>query len=329
MNYPRAASLTTLAIMCAGVTVAPGMGQTMLPPSARPSRQITAPRTSWTPPRTPWGDPDLSGTLTNKDEQFVPFERPVAFADRQRLTDDELAEREARLHQELETDNLFAGPVSAGRATSMVVDPPDGRIPPLTSEGRQRVADRAAARIQARIGRGLTDSYEDFSLYTRCITRGLPGSMLPALYGNSYQIVQGQGYVAIRYETVNEVRIIPLDARPHVGGGIREYMGDARGHWEGTTLVVETTNFKEEIAYRGGSPALRLVERFTRIAPQTIAWSVTIDDPRTWTRPWTFAMNLTRDEREPIFEYACHEGNYGLRDTLSTARAVEKNAGER
>ena len=317
--------MTSLAITVWASTAALDAGQALANPTARATRQTKTTPKSWTPPRTPWGDPDLSGTLTNKDEQLVPFERPAEFAGRQLITDEELADREARLRTELDTDNLFAGPVSSGRATSRVVDPADGRIPPLTAEGRQRAADRAAASVQARSGRGPADSYEDFSLYTRCITRGLPGSMMPAIYGNSYQIVQGPGYVAIRYEMVAEVRVIPLDARPHLGTRIREYMGDARGHWEGTTLVVETTNFKSETAYRGGSPAMRLVERFTRIAPDTVEWSVTVDDPSTWTRPWTFGMNLTKDEREPVFEYACHEGNYGLRNMLNTARAEEKN----
>jgi hypothetical protein len=150
--------------------------------------------------------------------------------------------------------------------------------------------------------------------------------MMPAIYGSSYEIVQGPGYVGIVYEMIHETRIIPLAARAHVGQSIRAYMGDARGHWEGDTLVVETTNFKDQIAYRGSDGAtLRLIERFKRVGPDTVEWAVTADDPHTWGRPWTFAMNLTRkDQSQQPFEYACHEGNYGLRNILSAARAEEK-----
>ena len=152
---------------------------------------------------------------------------------------------------------------------------------------------------------------------------------MPAIYGNSYQIVQGPGYVAIRYEMVHESRIIPLDNRPHVNAGIQMFMGDARGHWEGDTLVVETTNFVEAAAYRGASKNLKLTERFKPIGPKTLDWSVTLDDPRTWTRPWTYAMNLTHDESQPVFEYACHEGNIGLMAILSAERSQEAKAAQK
>jgi hypothetical protein len=206
----------------------------------------------------------------------------------------------------------------------LVTDPTDGKVPPQTPEGQERGAARAEARRLS--GHGPADSYEDRSLYDQCISRGLPGSMMPAIYGSSYEIVQGPGYVGIVYEMIHETRIIPLDARPHVGQIVRSYMGDARGHWDGDTLVVETTNFKNQIAYRGSDGAtLRLIERFKRIGPSTVQWSVTADDPHTWARPWTFAMNLTqKDQSQQPFEYACHEGNYGLRNILSAARAGEK-----
>ena len=151
---------------------------------------------------------------------------------------------------------------------------------------------------------------------------------MPAIYGNSYQIVQGPGYVAIRYEMVHESRIIPLDNRPHVSAGIQMYMGDARGHWEGDTLVVETSNFVEAAAYRGASKNLKLTERFKPIGPKTLDWSVTLDDPHTWTRPWTYAMSLTHDESQPVFEYACHEGNIGLMAILSAERSAEAQAAQ-
>jgi hypothetical protein len=149
--------------------------------------------------------------------------------------------------------------------------------------------------------------------------------MMPAIYGNSYQILQGPGYVAIKYEMVNETRIVPLGPAPHVSGKIREYLGDARGHFEGNTLVVETTNFTDKTAYRGSSDNLKLIEHFRPIGPNTVEWSVTFDDPHTWAKPWTFAMNLTKvpDEQGP-FEYACNEGNYGLHNILTAARAEER-----
>ncbi|PYS32071.1 MAG: hypothetical protein DMG14_35525, partial [Acidobacteria bacterium] len=199
-----------------------------------------------------------------------------------------------------------------GTQAWLIVDPPNGKLPPLTPEATQRTAARAAARRNS--GRGPADSWEDRSLYDRCITRGLPGSMMPAIYGNSYQIVQGPGYVAIIYEMIHEIRTIPLDSRPHAGSATRSYMGDARGHWEGDTLVVETTNFRDEGIYRNANPAtLRLIERFTRTAPDVVKWSVTIDDPATWTRPWTFSMPLSKDDSGPVLEYACHGYRRSLR----------------
>jgi hypothetical protein len=205
-----------------------------------------------------------------------------------------------------------------------VVDPADGRIPQMSPEGQKASAARAAARAAARKGRGPSDSYTDRSLYDRCITRGLPGSMMPANYGNSYRIIQSPGYVAISYEMVHETRIIPLDGRPQVGTAIRQYMGEPRGRWDGNTLIVETSRFKDEPVYRGSNPAaLTLIERFTLIAPDKIEWSVTVDDPTSWSRPWTFAMPLTRSDDEAIFEYACHEGNLAMANLLSGARKLE------
>ena len=169
------------------------------------------------------------------------------------------------------------------------------------------------------------DTYTDRSLYDRCITRGLPGSMMPAIYGDSYDIVQGPGFVGIRYEMVHETRVIPLDGRSHVGAALKSHMGDARGRWDGNTLVVETTNFRDESVYRNGNPAtMKLVERFTRVSPTRVEWSVTVDDPSTWTRPWTFAMPLTVNDSERLMEYACHEGNRAMENMLSAARADDE-----
>ncbi len=304
-----------------------------------------AAQSGWTPPRTPWGDPDLQGNYSNKYEQGTPFERPAAFEGRT-LADvkgDELAALVRERAVELLLNAPFTGgdPVAGnfggapafydrfeaarGSRPWLVVDPPDGRIPPMSAEGQKASAARAAARAAARRGRGPADSYTDRSLYDRCITRGLPGSMMPANYGNSYRIVQSPGYVAITYEMVHETRIVPVDGRPPLAAAVRQYMGEPRGRWEGATLVVETTNFKDEPAYRGANPAvLRFVERFTATGPDTVEWSLTVEDPSTWTRPWTFAMPLTRNDEEAVFEYACHEGNLAMAHLLSAARAEER-----
>jgi hypothetical protein len=295
----------------------------------------------YTAPRTPWGDPDLQGNFTNVYEDGTPLERPDQFAGRKldEVTGEELAV--IKRAQQQRTIANFEGPIHApdhwwqdalflekGSQAWLVTEPSDGKIPPTTAEAQQRVAARAEARRVS--GRGPADSYEDRSLYDRCITRGLPGSMMPAIYGNSYRIVQGQGFVAIQYEMIHETRVIPVipigaTPRPHVGRNIHMDMGDARGRWEGDTLVVETTNFNPRSAYRNANAeSLKLTERFTRISPEKVKWSVTVEDPTTWTRPWTFAMPLTMNDSEPIMQYECHEGNYGLRNILSAARAEEK-----
>jgi hypothetical protein len=307
-----------------GIATVPVVGQVSIPV------EKLAPK-NWTAPRTPWGDPDLQGYYTNTYEAGTPLERPARFAGR-RLEDvggEELATLRREIQQQTidRTSDPLSGPNwfnenlahDRGIQAWLIVDPPDGKIPAETPEARTR----AAARQQSRRSRGAADSYTDFNLYDRCITRGLPGSMMPAIYGNSYQILQGPGYVAILYEMIHETRVIPLDGRPHGSSAIREYMGEPRGHWEGETLVVETVNFRDESAYRGANGStLRITERFTRIGPDVVKWAVTIDDPVTWTRPWTFAMPLTRDD-QPVPSYECHEGNRGLRNMLSAARAQE------
>jgi hypothetical protein len=290
---------------------------------------------TWKAPRTPWGDPDLQGNYTNVYENGTPLERADEFAGRQ-LADvkgDELLKIKEAVQQR--TIAAFDGPIHApdnwwqpslnlvkGSQAWLVTDPPDGKIPPVTADAQKRIAARADAR---RNSGGPADSYEDRSLYDRCITRGLPGSMMPAIYGNSYKIVQGPGFVAIQYEMIHETRVIPLERRPHVGKDLHLDMGDARGRFEGDTLVVETTNFRDRSVYRNANPeALKLVERFTRTAPDKVTWSVTVEDPSTWTRPWTFSMPLTMNDGEPILQYECHEGNYGLANILSAARAEER-----
>jgi hypothetical protein len=292
-------------------------------------------------PRTPWGDPDLQGNYTNLWEAGTPFERPDQFAGRklEDINGEELAAIRRSIQERTRTEQL-AGDIGGtrwiwldshnhakGSMAWFVVDPPDGKIPSLTPEARARQGARAEAR--KRSGRGPADSYTDRSLYDRCISRGVPGSMMPAIYGNSYDIVQAPGFVVIRYEMVHEARVIPLDGSPHLPASMRSYMGDARGHWDGDTLVVETTNIRDEIAYRGSNAAtLKIVERFTRVAPDKVRWAVTIDDPSTWTMPWTFAMPLTQDNNEQLVPYECHEGNYAMANILSAARAEDAAAAE-
>jgi len=303
-----------------------------------------APAKTWKPPKTPWGDPDLQGNYTNKYETSTPFERPAQFEGRrlEDVTAQELADAVKKRQQETLDRAPFLGGDPEGRIGNsaefrdiyeitkgsrpwFVIDPPDGKIPPLTPDGRRRLA--AARRlVNGNDGPdGLPSGPEDLNLWNRCITRGLPGSMIPGVYGNSYRIVQGPGWVGIIYEMVHEARVIRLDGRPHVGKAIHLDMGDARGHWEDNTLVVDTTNFKDRSAYRNANPdTLRLIERFTRTAPDRVEWSVTVEDPSTWTRSWTFAVPLTVNNSEPVYEYACHEGNYGLKNILSAARATER-----
>jgi hypothetical protein len=321
-----------------GVIVATFLASGANAQPSSPTRKSQAPTEPFTPARTPWGDPDISGVFTNNDESLIPFERPAQFDGRrlEEISDSELAAlRTERSDERIEADrqrwelrsplHWFENHFPKNSRAWLVSDPPDGKVPPQTDEARQRAAARAAARS----GRGPADSYEDRSLYDRCITRGLPGSMMPAIYGNAYQIHQGPGYVAIHYEMVNETRVIPLDGRPHVGHTIQMYLGDARGGWDGSTLVVETTNFTDKTPYRGSSEYLRMVERFTPVSPEVVEWSVTFNDPHTWTRPWTFAMSLAKkDDSQRPYEYACHEGNLGLDAILRAGRADDKTAGD-
>ena len=305
---------------------------------------------NWTPPKTSWGDPDLEGTWTSDDQYGVPLERPAKFGTRKTLTEQELAER-------VKEDELLQTSIEAGerpnagywksqkgvdaaavpanwlefarrasRQTSLVVDPPDGRIP-LTETGKA-LAAAAAARRGQRPG-----SWLDLTMYDRCITRGVAGSILPVVYGNGTQFIQTPGLVALRYEMIHETRIVPTDGRQHSPASLRSYMGDPIGHWEGNTLVVETTNFiggHVGVGLNGNGPPysdeLKLVERFTRTSDKTIQYEVTITDPVTYTAPWTVAFPITKEPGYQIFEYACHEGNYAMHNRLSAARAEERKA---
>jgi hypothetical protein len=297
---------------------------------------------TWTPPKTSWGDPDLQGIWPATDMIGVPMQRDAKLGTRTVLTDEEFAQRETQAKRTAESDSEQFAKADAkpginppsywiergkpNRQASLVVDPPDGRIPPLTPEAKKTNDERTEARTKHP-----SDSWTDHSLYDRCLSRGVMGSILPVIYNNGNQIIQTPGQVVIRYEMIHETRIIHLDGRPHPGPNVRSYMGDARGHWEGNTLVVETTNFlgdRNGIGLNGnGTPhsdAMRLVERFTRTDANTIKYEATINDPKTWTKPWTLTFPLRQEPNYQIVEYACHEGNYAMADMLSGARAAEK-----
>ena len=205
----------------------------------------------------------------------------------------------------------------------MVVDPPDGRVPPLTPEAQARTGGGRGGRG------GLPAGPEDLSNYVRCITRGLPSLMMPGIYNNGLQIVQSPGHVAIQKEMIHETRIVPTDPKPYLGENLTQWLGDSHGRWEGDTLVVEVTNFNGRAVYRNSSTAMKLTERFTRIGPETLMYEFTIDDPSTWTRPWTAMFTFEKDDDQyELVEYACHEGNYGMTNILNGARAQELAADE-
>ena len=316
------ASLVTASVL--SLSIAPLSGQ---------SRQ------SYTVPRTAWGDPDIQGFWSYNDDVDTPFERPSELSGKTEFGDEELAAvLEERARRNVERAPTIGGETGAGPThwyefwsakstrTSKVIDPPDGRVPALTAEARAR----AAARVEATRGRGPSDSWTDRSLGDRCIVSrgGWPHVVVNAgSYGNIIRIVQSPGYVVLTHEMIHETRIIPVDGRPHISPGIRQYLGDARGHWDGDTLVVEVTNFSDKTDFRGSRETLRLVERFTRTGADRISYALTIDDPSTFTRPWTIGVPLKSDQgQDEIFEYACHEGNYAMRNILSGARADEQAA---
>ncbi len=332
MSHPFLTSMSVVATAVAVVSLAalPVAGQA---PAAAAD--------TWTPPHTSWGHPDLQGIWTN--ETITPFERPDELSGKDFLSEEEASELEQQTAQKNAAADGTSPPGTVGgynrfwfdsgsevlstRQTSLVVDPPDGKVPVRPEAEAKRDDNRAHS----------TDSYEHMSLWDRCITRGVPGSMFPTAYNNAYQILQTPGHVVILYEMIHDARIIPLDGGPHVGPKIRLWLGDSRGHWEGNTLVVDTTNFtdKGRVESRGASQrimglpqseALHVVERFTLVEADTIGYEVTIEDPEAYTKPWKVTMPLTRDQDYQMFEYACHEGNTAIGLILGGARADEKAA---
>jgi len=274
-------------------------------------------------PTTPWGDPDLQGIWTYAT--MTPLERPRELT-KAVLTEAEAAEYERQVIARQSVTNNTAGPDwwdpgtqrLVDRRSSLIVDPEDGRLPPLADAAKQR----AAARAQLRPRGSLTDGPEDLGLNVRCLlwsTAGPP--MLPGVYNNNVQFVQTRAYTAIVNEMIHDARIVPTDGRPH--GSVPKWMGDSRGHWEGATLVVDTINFTGKTEFRGATEHLHLVERFTRVDADTIEYRFTAEDPATWTRPWTAAFPLKRTT-QPMYEYACHEGNFRSMEGLLKGAAVQR-----
>ena len=296
---------------------------------------LAAPLSAQSPPRAPDGHPDLQGTWNFSS--LTPLERPAQFADKPVLTDAEAAEFERQTLERIDADRRRGTAdadvaqaynnawydrgtkVVGTKRSSLIIDPPDGRIPPLTASG-QAVA---AARAEARRGRGPADGPEDRSLAERCLLFNAGPPPLPGPYNNNLQIVQTRDYVVIANEMIHDVRIVPLDGRPHLPAAIRRWHGDPRGHWDGDTLVVETTNFSDRTSVRGSDAQLHLVERFRRIDVKTLDYQFTVDDPSVFSRPWTVSLPMTASDGL-IYEYACHEANYAMTGILRGARAEEK-----
>ena len=284
--------------------------------------------TSWTAPRTAWGDPDFDGVWNFGT--MTPLERAAPFADKATLTEEEAAAFERQTIERRANNNATAGPdwwdlennVLKNRRTSLIVDPQDGRIPPMSAQGRERAAARGK-----RPGRNAPEAPEDLALQERCILWGTAGPpMIPAVYNNNVRFFQTRDHIVILNEMIHDARIVPMDGRPH--GNMPRLLGDSRGRWEGLTLVVDTINFTAQTSFRGSTEHLHLVERFTRTGDDTIEYTFTAEDASTWTRPWTAAITMTRTPG-PIYEYACHEGNErsvigSLRGTLAAEKATNK-----
>jgi hypothetical protein len=324
MRLLTAAAILSASVLC---TAGPASAQAAGSADAKAAKRVDP---NWKAPRTPWGHPDISGTWTTDDMRGIPMSRQPQYGTRQHLTDQEFAARAKQRQNARAIDDARTGTFRNEEGsrdfsyTSMVIDPPDGRVPPTTP------AARARPRQGGSFGVGPWEKIQDFSLYDRCITRGAIGSFMPAVYGNGARIMQTPSAVVITYEMIHDTRIIPLGPKPSLGSNIQLWMGDARGHWEGDTLVVESANFTDRTAVGGAahSTQLRLTERFTRIDPEMIDYEITVNDPLTFTRPWTMRLTITQQPDYEIYEYACHEGNHSMRNVLLAERAWEKEAAD-
>jgi len=342
MNQRFLASLCMTALALIAVTavlLAPLPAAAQAQKAAAPPAAKAAAAKNWTVAKTPDGVPDLQGYWTNNS--YTPLERPNG-VNKEFYTKDELKEAEKK-SAEREEEQTTPGTVADvhydftqfgldrsqtrltdNMRTSMITDPANGKLPPVTAEGQKRAADKAAER---RKQGAQYDQVQNIPIGSRCVYTNAGPPMMPPGYNPAYQIVQGTGYVMILIESLHEVRVIPTDGRPHAPANVRSWLGDARGHWEGNTLVVETTNFNDKVAFRGASENMKVIERFTRTSDDGIKYEFTVHDPSTWEIPWTAEMPFVKIDG-PIFEHACHEGNYGIANTLAGARAEEKRAAE-
>jgi hypothetical protein len=344
----RSRSIPIVAALAAGCVVATAA---QAQDGARSNRPVPAEQTAaavadpgWESPRKSWGDPDLEGTFTSRDMSGVPQERAPQYGTQQSLTNEQFIERatgggggglgslrggeefEGRARLQLSALDSGETGIRSFGYTSYVIDPPDGRMPELTAEGRARQAGRGGGG-QAN---GPFYTMEDFSYYDRCITRGILGSIMPSLYGDAMRIVQSPTSVAISYEMLHDTRIIPLDGRPQADDGVRQYMGSSVGYFEGDTLVIETTNLTEDVGlgrYLTSEDAV-LTERITRIDPDMINYVVTVDDARTYEQPWTLRMTLTTQPDYEILEYSCHEGNFFVASALLAETRYQESVAE-
>jgi hypothetical protein len=342
----RTVAAIGLAVALAGVSLAaqrqpggaPASDSAQKASSGKPAAKLASPKPAesakagWTAPKTPWGHPDISGTWTSDGAIGIPMARPDQFAGRVELTETEFADKLKRDEATRKRSDDRCGAFCDDNAwlkksfnqTSLIVDG-DGKMPPLTPQAETR----RASRDRGTFGVGPFESPLDFTNYDRCITRGVVGSVLPVVYGNGNRILQTPNEVVISYEMVHDTRVIPLDGRPHIGSKIRQYMGDARGHWEGSTLVVETTNLTDQtsIGLNGNglrhSADMKIVERFTRKAPDELQYEIHIDDPATYTRPFTMRVPLISPAGFQLLPYDCHEGNYMLPNVLRGERAED------
>jgi hypothetical protein len=297
--------------------------------------ELRKPAKGFVQPKTSWGEPDISGVWTSDAALGIPRERDAKYAGRPFLTDEEYNEaHKADEQRRIAGENAVgafrndgAWKTKSYRQTSLVIEPEDGRTPAFT----EKAQERAATRDRGSFGEGPFESPLDFTLYDRCITRGIVGSVMPVVYGNGNRIIQAPGEVIISYEMVHDTRVIYTDGRPHVPSKIRQYLGDARGHWEGNTLVIETTNFTDQTSIGGGngnglrhSVDMKITERITRVDKDELRYEVHVDDPKTYTKPFTISLPLTSPPGYVLLPYECHEGNYMLRNSLSAEREEDK-----
>jgi hypothetical protein len=339
MTRQLIASLGLVGILVAVVFLTPEFVVAQVSSTPAAAKTTRAAKT-YIAPRTPDGQPDLQGYWSNTS--YTPLERPNG-VNKEFYSKDEAEEiiKRAAANESEQTEpgtipdvhydftqfglDRSQSALSTNLRTSLIVDPPNGKFPPLSAEGQSRAAERAAMRKQ--MG-GPLDAAQNQSLSVRCINMDRNGPpMLAGAYNNNYQFIQGPGYVMILVEMLHDARIIPLGKRPQLTENLRQLEGSSRGHWEGETLVVETTNFTNKTAFQGSSEKMRLIERFTRVAEDTIRYQFTVEDPATWTRPWSAEVPWKKTVG-PIFEHACHEGNYGLANSLAGARVEEKRARE-